>query len=89
MSNTNKAVEEAREKIATILVKWYGDHNVDRRMIEHILHLPEIAVLHPDQSLPQWQVLEPKTIFGRGNKKVYEQALQDMLDQNWRRVVKV
>lgn len=75
-----------REKIAQIL---YGDTTYKQYLaipkvrqtaelkINQILSLPEIAILHPDQSLPE---NPPKDgDWGR--------IVDDMLNQNWRRVI--
>jgi len=48
--------DELRRKIAEVLAKWYGDHNIDIRIIDRILALIKEAgyvKLAKDQSLPE------------------------------------
>lgn len=79
---------EVGDKIAVAIVKYMMTHgaliNVPKDLVRDILSLPEIAILHPDQTLPGWNI--PLRQFAK--TEVYHHAQGRMLEEGWRRVIK-
>lgn len=76
---------------------WLKDQHLDSskcELINQILSISELAVLHPDQEMPEIDAIEWHGDVGFGTRlytaehqEGYGWALKDMLSQGWRRMI--
>ena len=82
---TDKTMEAVKGKIFNLLWDAQGSIKAEHHpniLTYKILSLPEIAILHPDQSLPEI----PSSFYGLVDVVgAYQKAQQDMKD--WKRVL--
>ena len=75
--------DAVRGKIEVITGKKSGFHSkLDKCEIDQILSLPEILIEDENQNLPEYK---PEPIWARVS---FRDVQQDMLNNNWKKVIK-